>query len=231
MMLKVMLLQMRRGRRRTADSARALAEADQTRIALVAEVADAGGAIVRVGVLAHLVGVEGVAAAGPGGAGADAPGGAGAANGAAFFQGRGALEVVPRVRGGGRGAGVMGVAAGAGGGDALKAGKPGDAIGAFGLEGGGGGGGCGGRVMRMAAVRERLASVAVFDGGRGKGGEGGGAGVGGASVLVSQSVWMVDRQGDGMESYGPMSDGVTGSEGGGGRLMRVGVVMVSLYTP
>lgn len=27
-------------------------------------------------------------------------------------------------------------------------------------------------------------------------------------------------------SYGPMSEGVTGSEGGGGRLIRVGVVIV-----
>ena len=28
---------------------------------------------------------------------------------------------------------------------------------------------------------------------------------------------------EGVETYGPMSEGVTGSDGGGGRLMRVGV--------
>lgn len=35
---------------------------------------------------------------------------------------------------------------------------------------------------------------------------------------------MVDDGGN--RSYGPMSEGVTGSEGGGGRLIRVGVVIV-----
>lgn len=31
-------------------------------------------------------------------------------------------------------------------------------------------------------------------------------------------------------SYGPMSDGVTGSEGGGGRLISVGVVMMGIVS-
>jgi len=45
-------------------------------------------------------------------------------------------------------------------------------------------------------------------------------------VLCSGLIWRAGRWeglGEGGETYGPMSDGVTGSEGGGGRLIRVGV--------
>lgn len=49
-------------------------------------------------------------------------------------------------------------------------------------------------------------------------------GLGGELVVVKG--W---REGTG--TYGPMSDGVTGSEGGGGRLIRVGVAdMLAIVT-
>lgn len=71
-----------------------------------------------------------------------------------------------------------------------------------------------------------VALVAVFNGSCGKGGQRGCARVRGAPVwqkgLVSaQAVWETEN------TYGPMSDGVTGSDGGGGRLINVGVDILS----
>lgn len=37
------------------------------------------------------------------------------------------------------------------------------------------------------------------------------------------------REGQEEESYGPISEGVTGSEGGGGKLIKVGVVIVASF--
>lgn len=123
-------------RDRTANGASTLSEAYQTSIAFFAEVVSAGtGAVFRVGVgvFAHLVGIEGVATAGPGGARADTAGRAGAADRAALFHG---LEVAGD-GGGGGGEVRRGMTSRSRRGYPLQAREAGDAIGAFGLEGGG----------------------------------------------------------------------------------------------
>jgi hypothetical protein len=45
-------------------------------------------------------------------------------------------------------------------------------------------------------------------------------------MVESREGLVIEEEGD--HSYGPMSEGVTGSEGGGGRLIRVGVVIVPI---
>lgn len=126
-----------RPRNRPANSTRTLAKANETGIALIADVAHARGTVIRV--LAHLVAVEGeVAAAGPGRASADAGcRRAGAAHGTALFIVVLAVKVarsdLRREAGAGLGGGT-----GASGSDSFETGKAGDAVCALGLEGVGG---------------------------------------------------------------------------------------------
>lgn len=86
----------------------------------------------------------------------------------------------------------------------------------------------------MTAVGKWLTLVAVLDSCCRESGERGSTGVGGASDIplnksVNHFLYYLCTRGKNevMErSYGPISEGVTGSDGGGGKLIRVGVVMV-----
>lgn len=84
----------------------------------------------------------------------------------------------------------------------------------------------------MTTMRKGVALMAVFDGSGRKCGERSGSRVGSASVLsVFWSSTSPDQAQDCQQTrnqgtHGPMSEGVTGSEGGGGRLIRVGVVIL-----
>ena len=198
---------------------RALAEADEAGT-LVAEAAhgrsvDVASLGVGIRVLAHLVGVVHVAAARPSRATAHAAGRAGTTHGATLPED---LRVVVRVevalrrrRGalaregaaGSEGAGGLRAESPA---NALEAGEAADAIGALLVHG-------------LMGVVGEVAAVAVLDGHGRELRHGGGCRVGRATVGPTVSRCTYDCE---LDTHGT-SDGVTGSEGGGGRLMRVGL--------